>query len=98
MNCTAHMDSEALGPVDSNERIEISVIVRPRHELNDLESEQNQPMSREQFAAKYGADPADLQRVEKFAKEYNLAVVESSCARRTIRLEGRAADISAAFG
>jgi kumamolisin len=57
-----------------------------------------EPMSREDFAATYGADPADLGRVEDFARQHTLEVVESSQERRTVRLAGRAEDVAAAFG
>ena len=79
--------------------------VRPRQPLADLERRLNQAvpgeqpyLSREEFAATYGADAADLARVEVFAREHGLGVIESSAARRTVRLAGRAADMNAAFG
>jgi len=94
-----------LGPVDPNQRIEVSVTVRPRRPLEELDARLSrvqpgeQPyLSREEFAATYGADAADLARVEDFARQYALRAVESSPARRTVRLEGRAADINTAFG
>jgi kumamolisin len=91
--------SETHAPVDPNERIEISVMVRPRRPLEELEARLNQPgaavLSREEFAASYGADPADVAKVEAFAGQHNLDVVESSPARRTVRLAGTTTDISA---
>jgi kumamolisin len=56
------------------------------------------PLSREEFAATYGADPADLARVTAFAGAHGLEVVEADASRRTVRLAGRVADVSAAFG
>lgn len=47
--------------------------------------------------AEYGADPADLAQVEAFAREHDLAVVESSQPRRTVVLSGRAEDLMNAF-
>src|SRR5260370_27157277 len=88
-------------PVDPDERIEVSVIVRPKRSLEDLDARlgQAQPyLSREEFAATYGADAQDLAKVEGFAREHALEVVESSAARRTLRLAGRALDIAQAFG
>jgi kumamolisin len=88
-------------PVDPDERIEVSVIVRPRRPLEDLDARlgQGQPyLTREEFAASYGADPADLAKVEAFAHKHGLKVVESSEARRTVRLAGRARDVATAFG
>ncbi len=91
----------ARGPVDPDQRVEVSVIVRPRQPLPDLDARlsQSQPyLSREEFAAAYGADAADLAKVEDFARKHGLEVVESSPARRTVRLAGRAADMNTAFG
>jgi len=87
-------------PVDPNEHVEVSLILRPRRPLAELEARitSSQPMSREEFAASYGADPSDIARVEEFAGAHGLEVVETSQPRRTVRLAGRAADIGAAFG
>jgi kumamolisin len=93
--------AELLGPVDSNERIEVSVLVRPRHPLDDIDARLSraQPyLSREEFAATYGADARDMARLVDFARQHGLEVVESSPARRTIRLSGRPASIEEAFG
>jgi kumamolisin len=94
--------STSHAPVDPNERIEVSVMVRPRRPLDELDARLNQPgaavLSREEFAATYGADPADVAKVEAFARQHGLEVVESSPARRTVRLAGTAADISSVFG
>jgi len=90
-----------LDPVDPDQRIEVSVIVRPRRPLEDLDARlaQAQPyLTREEFATTYGADAQDLAKVETFAKTHSLKVVESSPARRTVRLAGRAADVANAFG
>jgi kumamolisin len=82
-------------PVDPTERVEVTLILRPRRPLPELAA---QAISREEFAAEYGADPSDVARVKEFAAAHHLAVVETSVARRTVRLAGRAADISLAFG
>jgi kumamolisin len=92
------MMDDALGPVDPDERVEVSVMVKPRRPMGELEARLDRPMTREEFAASYGADPADLARVEDFARQHGLEVVESSQPRRTVRLAGRTADIGAAFG
>ena len=55
-------------------------------------------LSREEFAAAYGAGEGDLERVDAFAQENGLSVIEREPARRTVRLEGTVAQMSAAFG
>jgi kumamolisin len=80
------------------------VLVKPRQPLEDLDARLTQAalgaepyLTRAEFAASYGADAADLARVKEFARQHHLKVVESSAARRTVRLAGRAADFNAAF-
>jgi kumamolisin len=86
-------------PVDPDEPVEVSLMLRPRHSLQELDARPGQqPLSREEFAARYGADPSDMATVEDFARAHNLKVIEASQPRRTVRLAGRAADISRAFG
>ena len=91
---------------DPNERIRVSVLVRPRSPLEELASRkemgstpprERQYLTREEFAARYGADPADVAKVEAFAHQHNLTVVEASLARRTVVLSGTIAALSAAF-
>jgi kumamolisin len=55
-------------------------------------------LSREQFAVRYGADPADIQRVRDFAAAHELGVVDASAARRSVVLAGTVDQMSAAFG
>ncbi len=55
-------------------------------------------MSREEFAARFGADPEDLERIEQFAHEHGLDVMASNAAQRVVRLSGPAKAIQEAFG
>jgi kumamolisin len=57
-----------------------------------------QYLAREQYAASYGSDPADLAKVEAFARAHALVVVETSAARRSVFISGTAADFATAFG
>ena len=54
-------------------------------------------LSREAYAARFGADEADIARVVAFAQAHDLAVVETSAARRSVVLAGTASTLSAAF-
>ena len=47
--------------------------------------------------AEHGADPADVKKVEDFAAQNHLAVVESSAGRRSVKLAGTVATFSQAF-
>ena len=95
------MDARAIGPTDPDERIELSVLLKPRRQLEELEVRLDRglpPLTREEYAARYGADPADVARVEAFARTHGLQVIESSPARRTVRLAGPAGDLAALLG
>jgi len=104
---SARLGSRVVGAPDPNQQIKISVRVRPRqslqnlaaaNELNATPPHLRKYMSREQFAASYGANPEDLAKVEAFGHQHNLTVIETSQARRTVVLSGTVASLSAAFG
>jgi len=99
--------AESLGDVHPEERIEVTVRVRARVDtqlaarVSDLASQPvhaREHLSREAFAAQFGADPADLARVAAFAQQHGLAVVDSSSARRSVVLSGPVAAMRTAFG
>jgi kumamolisin len=95
------MSARALGPTDPRRRIELSLLLRPRRPLQELEarlSQRREPLGREEFAEAYGADPADLEKVESFARRHGLEMVEASAARRTVRVSGVAGDLAPLFG
>ena len=102
---TAVAGARRLGPVDADQPVTVTVVVRPRPG-SDLAQptpqtsslRQRRYLSREEFAARSGADPTDLDRVAAFAGRTGLSVVESSAARRTVRLSGTAAAMGTAFG
>jgi kumamolisin len=99
--------AEVVGELQPEERFEVTVRVRARaaHDLvaqvNQLAAqpaESRQHLSRQEFADRFGADPADLARIESFAKAHGLNVVQSSAGRRSVVLGGTVANISTAFG
>ena len=96
------MTARAVGPADPSQRIELSLLLRPRHPLSELEPRLGAgiapPLTREELAARYGADPADVARVEAFAREHGLLMIEASATRRTVRLAGRAGELAGLFG
>ena len=101
---SARSGSRVVGAPDPNELIQISVLLRPRTPLESLTStkelgagtpQERRYLSREQFAATYGADPRDVALIEAFAHEHNLTVVEANLARRTVVLSGTVAALSA---
>ncbi|HEX6818723.1 MAG TPA: protease pro-enzyme activation domain-containing protein, partial [Ktedonobacterales bacterium] len=79
-----------VGPADPSAQVRVSVYLRPRAaaqpESTVETTPSGQPLSRDEFAARFGADPADIARVEQFAREHRLSVVESSIPRRLVVL------------
>ena len=87
------------GATDPNDRVEVSVILRPRRPLPDAaQLTTAAPLSRDEFADRYGADPADSDAVEEFARSRGLEVVQADRGRRTVVIAGPATEIGAAFG
>jgi kumamolisin len=88
-----------------DQTIEVSVRLRSKAELKreELRGHLEKPgfkhMSRTQFENSHGADPADLEKIKKFASEYDLKVHETGTelARRTVVLSGTAANLQRAF-
>src|SRR5579862_4088688 len=87
-------DAQPAGTPTPTDTLDVSVVVRRRAPL-ELGAP---PISREAFAERYGADPADVRRVEAFAQQFDLAVVSVDAARRTIVLSGTVAAMNEAFG
>jgi kumamolisin len=56
-------------------------------------------MSRADFEKAYGGDPADLEKIKKFAQEFNLQVHETGTelARRTVLVSGTVSNLQKAF-
>lgn len=96
-----------VGAPSPDERIEVSVLLRPRKPFKSLQSsaalkpvrpKERQYLSREEFEKAYGANPKDVQKVEAFAHAHNLTVMQASLPRRTVVLAGTVAQLSEAFG
>ncbi len=76
-----------IGAPSPDERFSVSVILRPRsHGSNGrpLLWPPKQTLSREQYAAEYGADPQHVAQVEALAESNNLSVEQIFPVRRTV--------------
>ena len=98
-----------LGKVNPQERISVTVLVRPRAPLPSARQPAFQQLltapvadrsylSREELTARHGADPADLIRIEAFAHAHELTVVHRSEAERRVVLSGTLDSLTRAFG
>lgn len=95
------------GSPPPNERIQVSVLLRPKKPyaalrtstaLKAVRPRERAYLSREEFARLYGADPKDEKKLEAFAHGYGLTVTQVDLARRTVMLAGTVAQLEAAFG
>src|SRR5215831_8221161 len=97
--------ARSLGKADPSERLEVSVLLRNRaadalqEHVKQLHRSGSRPapLKREEFAQKFGADPADIEELKKFATAHGLCVVEEDPARRTVVLAGTVAQFNKAF-
>jgi kumamolisin len=88
-----------------DQTIEVSVRLRSKAEgkRKELKSALEQTgfkhLSRTEYENTYGADPADLNQIKKFAHEFGLKVHETGTelARRTVLLSGTVANLQKAF-
>ena len=90
------------GSPDPNEVMNVSVILRPRTSVTKLASldrviGSGEQLSRQEYEARYGADPADVRKVQAFAAAHGLAVANVNLATRTVQLTGRCCEFAAAF-
>jgi len=88
-----------VGPTDPNQLVEVSVVLRRKRSL-EKDDLQGRTLSHEEFAATYGANPEDIERIRAFAAANNLALIDhpSQIARRTVKVQGTVANLEKAFG
>jgi len=95
-----------IGAADPNATLLVSIRVRPQDgaapstSLGDMSGTPPRArhyISREAFAAQYGASAADLESVTAYASGHGLKVVESDAARRTVVVSGTVQAINKAF-
>ena len=89
-----------IGAVNPEQTIEVTIRIRPRPATAAAAKARaaGKPLTHTQFAELFGADPADIARLEDFAHRHGLTVLEASVAERKLRLSGPAAAMQAAFG
>jgi kumamolisin len=92
-----------VGDVDSQAEIDVTVYVRPRAALDWVDKEAALPLaqrrvrSREEWAQKYGARPADIEAVRAFAEQHGLTVTSVDPARLAVHLHGTLEAVKSAF-
>ncbi len=77
--------------------IEVSIVMWPRSSLKSFMAK-GRHLSLDEFTETHGADPAATKKIERFAVDHGLAIVESSLAKRTVKVSGSIAQMERAFG
>ena len=91
-------EARPAGPIDPNEHIEVSVYLRAPASSNLSEVvRKSHRLTREQYAKEHGASPEDIAKVEQFARDHDLTIVEEHPTARKVVLAGTAAAINSAF-
>ncbi len=100
------LGARLIGPADETETLRVTIVLRrrpngppvpaPAHYLHTPPSERAR-LSEPEFAARYGADPAEIERVAAFAGSHGLSVDETNAARRTVVVSGTVAQFNRAF-
>ncbi len=90
------------GPCDPNQLMQVTVVVRPRAAAKNQASladvvASGKRLSRDELEARYGADPADVQKLQAFAAANALAVSQVNLAARTVMLTGTCDAFAKAF-
>ena len=94
-----------VGPVDERELMDVTVRLRPaaagkaRQVYGAARRKgPRRPLTREALGALVGSSAADARKIERYAHEAGLTVVEVSLPRRTVVLRGSAGAMQRAFG
>ncbi|HEY2044587.1 MAG TPA: S53 family peptidase [Jatrophihabitans sp.] len=90
---------DALRPLDPTTRIESTIVLRRRAQPDEqaLIDAARTPLTRDQLAERYGADPADLERVRSALTEAGIEILETDPASRRVRIAGTAEQLGGLF-
>lgn len=90
-------NARQIGPVDPQENIEVSVYLRDPAASTHQTQQSGQRLSRSAYSNIHRAAPDDLAKVEAFAHQHHLTVVEADPVMRKVVLAGPAAAMMKAF-
>jgi kumamolisin len=99
-------NAKFMGPADAGEHLSVTIVLRRRPDGPPVPSfdfylstppARRRRLSAEDFAPKYGASADDIAKVEAFARQHGLTVVDTHPARRTVVVSGTVGQMSDAF-
>ncbi|MGB8887956.1 MAG: S53 family peptidase [Candidatus Korobacteraceae bacterium] len=90
------------GACDPHEPMQVTVVLKERkskskHPSIDELVARGERITREEYEARYGADPHDIKTLEEFAKTHGLAVQQVNPFARSVTLAGTANQFAKAF-
>jgi kumamolisin len=89
---------EEAGPVDTSQRIEVTLITRRRAELPASLVTGPATLSREELAARHGTSPEDLELITAVLARHGIEVTEADAGARRIKAAGTIAALADTFG
>lgn len=99
--------AHAVGPVDPNEVIQLTIRVRSRGSASDLAAQadalgalplsERKYLSSEEYESQFGADPSDIEQIVDFARQHQLNVLQVDAAQRSVTISGTAQQIAQTF-
>ena len=87
-----------LGPHDPNDTLDVTVVLRRKTALSPLAQSTSRSSRHADFAARFGADPADVERVRAFSRQHGLQELACEPERRALHLSGTVESLQQAFG
>jgi len=88
-----------LGPHGADDTMEVTVVLRRRGTPPEpAHWPTRHAPSRTSFGERFGADPADVERLRGFARDYGLQETDCQMHRRSMRLRGSISALQKAFG
>ncbi len=89
--------ARVLGAASPDEWIEVTIKVRRKTVLPELEGRPKKPLSYEQLGKKYGGTQADINKVARVLREFGLEKLESNPETRSIKVAGPCCAMEKAF-
>lgn len=95
---------EKIGPTDPNKEIIATIVVKSKASEQEMDQTLAKILNREmkaltdqEFNDRFGADPAAMERVKKFAQDFGLKVEEADLDSGKVLLRGKVKDFNEAF-
>jgi kumamolisin len=89
--------ARVVGSVSADEWIEVTVKLRRKAALPELEGRPKKPMTYEQLTKTYGCTKEDVDKVAEALHAFGLEVVESDTKTRTVKVAGPSSAMEKAF-